>query len=427
MSYSYNRTARIDPFTEKEVETMRKDILTLVKNVDRIEVDHYDLKLEGVKKQYDELNAAMRAWAATYKERLYEDFIPHITVPIRVWLTGTDKFPDNPEDDRREAELVKEWDKKLRLGTWDLYINLSLPRFEHWEHEKKPWAEKVRRAARKAWKTLTDFLDWLKTRNVTPFMKTRSVEQVRLEGFNVTIIGWDPETEEYCQKALDIFKEGLRHYHQRASAVAPILLRQQVPLVFRYDCGLDKGGEYQGNHIVVCATAAKEPDEQAKTLAHEMGHHLYKQLSEAQVTYWIHAVHQDLGDLDLRDLLKVWHPGESIWDLTDRLIDVDPVLKLQLEGIFYKFSQYQWTGNWDTREELEEYLNNGGKSTWTVPKHPITAYSSKNPEEAFCETIGNAVAFGPRTLDPLVRHWFKTIMGNTVKMASSGYTYARTV
>jgi hypothetical protein len=149
-----------------------------------------------------------------------------------------------------------------------------------------------------------------------------------------------------------------------------------------------------------------------------MGHHLFKFLSSAQEHYWEIALHRDLGDLDLRDVLKVWHDGENVWDLIERLAMEDPVLSLQLQGVVTGYSSHQMKPTWRKPDELREYLDAGGNQTWTVPKHPITAYASKTAEEAFCDTIGLAVAYGPMTLDPLIRSWFETIMPGQVKFAS---------
>lgn len=416
--YSYDRTARAVPFTEDDVEKMRKDILVLMKNVDKISLGEGEYDYSSIEKDYEKLRAGVREWYNHFDEVMYKDFIPNIQIAIRIWLTGSDRFPDSEYLQKQENDWAKQWEKKLRTETWDLKITLmDMPRLQNWTREKKKWAEKVKREARAAWKALGDFLTWLKGRDVTPTRDVRVTEQVRIEGFNITVIGY--EDSDYDRKSMEIFKEALKMYRARASAVAPVLLKQQVPLVFRFDCNMDKGGEYLQGHIEVCAAGNGYPKDMVKTLAHEMGHHLFKQISAEQEKYWTTAIHQDLGDLDLRDLLKEWKPGESIYDVMDRSELSDPVLSLQLQGVLYGHSRSQWKPSWHSREELESYLAEGGSPTWTVPKHPITGYASKNPEEAFCETIGLAVAYGPQTLDPLVRHWFETIMPGQVKF---GYT-----
>lgn len=405
LTYSYDRRARAVPFGPSDVERMRKDVLMLMKNVDRVQA-------EG---DYKKLREGTRRWAQRFHEEIYNELVPNITLAVRLWLTGDTKYNSNFED--QEQKWFKYWDQKVRKETWDLYITLgSFPHNEiAWHEEGKRWSEKVKREARKAWAILGEFLDWLKARNVTPSKTERSIEKVRLEGFNITIIGYESDEDD---KSLETFKEALRLYRKRASQVAPGLLRSQVPLVFRFDCRLDLGGEYKGSHIEICASPNSTPNEMVKTLAHEMGHHLFKTMSGAMQTFWGTAIHQDLGDLDLRDLSKVWRSGESVWDLMDRLPSQDPVLALQLQGVFHGHSSQQLKAGWDTLDELEDYLARGGNPLWTVPKHPVTAYGTKNSEEAFCEVIGLLVAYGPRTIDPLVRSWLETILPGAVKTAT---------
>jgi hypothetical protein len=415
--YSYDRTARAVPFGQADVEAMRKDVLMLMKNVDKIELDPSEYDYSSIQKDYDTLRRGIVEWNNRFDEKMYKDFIPHISVPIRVWLTGSTDWSQYFQD--QEKQWVDHWSKKLRTDTWGLHIELSgMPRIQDWRHNKKKWAEKVKREARKAWAILTEFIKWLGTRpDAVPTIEERTVEQTRLEGFQVTVIGYDGT--DHDKKAMEIFKEGLKVYRSRASAVAPGLLKQQLPLVFRFDCvRLDLGAEYLGDHIEVCASANRDTKEIAKTLAHEMAHHLFKQLSGAQEEFWSTAIHQDFGDLDLHDVLAVWRSGESIWDLMQRMEDHDPVLALQLQGVLHGYSQTERKPAWRSPEDLKAFLDGGGNARWVVPKHPITGYASKNSEEAFCETVGMAVAYGPQTLDPMVRSWLDTIMPGQVKFSS---------
>lgn len=391
-----------------------------MRNVDKIAQDpsNYDYSYAPIQKDYDTLRSGTREWADYFKKRMYEDFVPHIPYAVRKWVTGSDKYPESEYFRDREKGWVDHWDKKIRVDTWGLYIALAdIPAIRDWKDYKKKWADRVKREGRKAWAVLTEFLKWLDSKEVTPTVEERPVEQTRIEGFQVQVVGY--EDTEHDQKSMALFKEGLKIYRARATAVAPILLKQQLPLVFRYDCRLDLGGEYLRDHIDICAPWSATPKVVAKTLAHEMGHHLFKQLSGDQEKYWTTAIHQDLDDLDLHDVLAVWHNGESMWDLMDRMETHDPVLSLQLQGILHGYSQQQLKPKWHTLDELKEFLDGGGESKWVVPKHPITGYATKNSEEAFCETIGNLVAYGPQTIDPLVRSWLDTIMPGQVKAASA--------
>lgn len=429
--YSYDRrTAGKVPFVEANIEKMRKDILLLMKNVDRIQT-YQDA---------NEFRAAIRHWHDWFEDEVYQKLVPNMTMAIRRWLTGKDEYNEYFSD--QEKKWLDHWEAKVRKETWDLVIALMEVPVEiaeleakyretseesartsimyKWEQGKKKWSEKVKREARGAWAVLKEFLDWLKARNVVPEKNDTEVLRNSIEGFDVVFIGYEGEEYTYHRKALESFKIGLRLYKQQAASNLPLLLRAQLPIFFKFDCGLDKGGEYKYDHIEVCASD-HNPKKFVEILAHEMGHHLYKSyLSAPMAEFWSLAVRGDYDQaLDLREVLKEWKPGEYLWDLEERLVETDPVMALQLQVIHHDYSRsYHALKNLETREKMEQYLHDGGDPMVVVPKHPITSYATKNTEEAFCETVGLSVAYGAKALDPLVLSWFKTILPSEVKIAS---------
>jgi hypothetical protein len=426
VTYSYDRTAGKVDFGPADVEKLRKDVLLLMKNVDRAET------FEDAQK----FREAVHTWTDWYQNHIYEELIPNLQYAVRRWLTGSEEWSRSDYFQRQEDEWTKHWDKELRGPTWDLYLALRemplestrlLEKYQHlppddakevllekWRTAKKKWSEKVKRNARGAWNALTEFLDWLKSRNDAVLQRNvKEVVQQRLEGFAVRIIGYEPD--DWSQQSLSKFEEGLKVYRQRASQVMPLLLKGQLPIEFHLHCKMDEGGVYLRDHIKVCATLS-DPKRYAHTIAHEMGHHIWRTyVSKEMADFWDAAVKGDYKSLDLNDVLRVWHSGETLYDLESRLQHSDPVLWLQLQTLTdgYDSNQYKWYH----REDVERYITERGPHI-TVPAHPITSYANKNREEAFCEVIGLLVGYGPRAVDPLVRSWLDIILPGQYKGGS---------
>lgn len=426
-AYSYERTAGTVKFGPDDVEQMRKDVLLLMKNVDRTE------SFDDARKFREGVNT----WVEWYRERLYEHLMPNIEYAVRKAVTGSDKWTDEPYFQEQIEKWVKFWDKKLRTPTWDLYIALrEMPMstthlmekyqqvsaedakrsiFDKWTSEKKKWSDRVKRVARGAWTALGEFLTWLTNHKVEMERTHREVTQQRMEGFSVRIVGFE-RGENFSQQSLTKFETALRMYRQRASQVLPILIKGQLPIEFNLACKVDQGGRYEGDHIKVCAVL-DDPKGYVRIIAHEMGHHLWGTYVSADMQrFWRDALRGDYTDLDLHDLLDVWKNGESHYTLIDRLKHEDPILSLQFESLLADYGGS--TFKWRNREDLVRYLNEGNSANVKVPANPITEYANKNEEEAFCEVVGYLVAYGPRAVTQTVRGWFNTILPGYYREAS---------
>jgi hypothetical protein len=181
--------------------------------------------------------------------------------------------------------------------------------------------------------------------------------------------------------------------------------------VFDGEGNIDCGGRYEGDHIISCPISGP-PKNYAHFIAHEMGHHIYRvYLSEADHDFWSAAVGQDYAEADLNDLLAEWREGEWSLDVVERLSQTDPVKALQISGL----TIYGHLG--DTRDDVVKYLEEHGPRV-RVPTHPITGYSTKSSEEAFCEAVGMLVGYGPRAVDPMVLGWLKTILPREIRVAA---------
>ncbi len=95
------------------------------------------------------------------------------------------------------------------------------------------------------------------------------------------------------------------------------------------------------------------------------------------------------------------------------LKQVNPLMYLQLLSLDWQ-PNGQMTPDFSI-EGIEEHFEIYG-SYMVVPKNPISAYASKNEEEAFCEAVGKLVSFGHNTLPEPVLVWLKTVLP-TVRFA----------
>jgi hypothetical protein len=150
-----------------------------------------------------------------------------------------------------------------------------------------------------------------------------------------------------------------------------------------------------------------------------MGHHLFQTVlkGEAQKA-WSVLIKGGRAQVDLRDVMRLIKPGEDTSDFADRIVREDPILALQLHTLMWDPS-YADLG-FPSLEKIRRYLDDGGDPIVIVPSKPITGYAAKNPEEAFCETLGIAVGYGPRTLLPAIKAWFQRFIPN-VKWESVGW------
>jgi hypothetical protein len=206
----------------------------------------------------------------------------------------------------------------------------------------------------------------------------------------------------------------LKRYRASAKARMPWLIQHQLPMVLDFEGGLDKGGEYRKSYIWVNATAGDKTEETVRILAHEMGHHRYKALSGTAEKFWVMAIKQDYGPLDIQKALDSWPEStKTTWSAVDFLKDKDPVLALQLDVLSFGHGGDK---AYDSRRDFEEALATA--TTLNVPKSPVTGYGGKNPEEAFCEAVGMLVAYGPRAVHERIRHWLGIILPGEMKTAT---------
>ena len=384
------------------VESLRKDFLTLMKNIPRV-------------KDY-QTGQRLREAFKVFKERFH-------FVMFESFLNRDLKY--NLGVGESEADYLG---KKIRTPAWDLYSDLgSLPlwpvnehhseasRLSEFEREVPKWEARIKRRAQAFWPVMKDFVTWYERNLKKPVnVDAPEPEKVDIEGFKVILLNFKSGDEANARN-LFVVQEGLRVYRKKASTHAPILLKKQVPIFVQFSHGLDKGGNYSQSEITLFASGSvtESPDKVAHVIAHEMGHHLFKTyLSQEATESWTATIKGDYGDLDIQELLRQW-PGDAWAFEMSKKID-DPILGLQVEAVL---SDVHYD-DLNTKEDFEALLTKGTR-TLRVPMTPITGYANKNPEEAFCEAIGMLVAYGPRAVHEKVRMWLENVMPGAVKVAAT--------
>lgn len=404
---------RVESFSDKVIEKLRKDFLLLMKNVPK--AANYA--------QAEALWKAVKTWNERFNTLIFDQVVKTLPDTVRERLGAY--YPDLDA-------WVKSWEERVRSDCWKLYVEMRLPfspvgtdyarkykpdetqegAYAAFVKERDKWASRVKRAAQKAWKTLSEYVEWLAKADKVQTFEVPSDDVVELEGFKTRIYGADlADWAARSPKIISTFKVGLRDYRKRASKVFPWLVRNQLPLELRFNCGLDWGGRYEHDHILVCAFAVDDPEKTVHVLAHEMGHHVWKvYLSAEAQRFWELAIREDRGELDLRKLADIWEREAPTGHLSDleNVLKSDPVLYLQVETLTHGHGNYGKSVFFKL-SELKDLIAQG-TVTYPVPNNPITAYAAKNPEEAFCEAMGYLVAYGPRSVLPLVRRWLRAVL-----------------
>lgn len=373
------------------IEKQRKTFLQLMKAVEQIKTF----------KEAKTVQNAIMKFTDDYDNLVYKNILPHVD----------DAF-DNPD-------TVAMWKKDLKEKCWAL-VTIGFPLWEvdkyHTEDEvlnrflnkRKSYLADARKKARIAWNVLQDYIKAA----AAPTMKVIPETQEDVHGFSVTWIG------DFERDKAQAFAEALKIYKERAQKVLPMLLSHKMPMrvSFKSD-NIDQGGSYEHRFINISLFWNNKPQESVHIIAHEHGHHVYENyLSAADQKYWETAVYGSYGPIKLSEIIKKWPDkikDRGVWNVDDFYRESDPVFSLQmaiLTGGYQAGRGGQPLITFDTREEAENLLATEGDKAYPVPKFPISAYASKNSDEAFCETLGLLVAYGSRAVHPMALVWLKTII-----------------
>lgn len=401
------KEARKVPYDSSKVLQIKRDLEVWLSNFDRI----------NTKADYDKYESAFSAWRnKTFDESRALGIHLH---DMAVEAVGPDK----------SERQVKIWRRKV-IPLFEIFRG-GLPDWDLWQANDYGVRERWKAKLEKLIADLPAVAKWLdnlrKTRKLVPMTSETITEQVSLEGFPAKIVGFIPETSH--EERMGLVKSSLQMLRKKASKHMPLLLQRMPPIELRFDEDASFGalGHYGGDRLVIYPNNAwYSPEVTTKTFAHEAAHHLWATLlSEADKSFWRRSLQGDLGTLDLRVVQELLtKTGEdSIWGLMRRVKTSDPTLYVQLEAVLSDTSRFtprglrKLFGEMDEVAAIQQYLRRGGDPLTPAQGTPISGYATTNPEEAFCEAIGNLVGYGPRTVHPKVLGWLKTILPGAIKIA----------
>jgi hypothetical protein len=410
---------------ETLIQKWRKELLLLLKNVDPLlklneKCCDHERRWHADETERAEMDKLKVTRDERYKEfrqvttRLQEQFERFLQSLI---VQGIEHESLRLDPDSTERANKYYWSKRLRKALWPIssaMFDIHNPFGTKGNKVRlQQWADKMKRDMRFGWKELGEFLEWYKqfraSQQGNPAdveVPTSKSEVMALDGFQTKLVGYDDEDPD-DRKHFQIFREGLRIYKEKAQAYPP-LLQKKLPLVlsFAHAHEGNMAMKYQYKYIVVNMPWMSKPATVAQNLAHEMGHHMWKSLPQDAQTFWAQSVLDNWGPLDLTKLLEMW-PADAkfVSQVASRVRDSDPELSLQLDIIAFPEGSKREIS---TKEDVEQAIQEGTKVI--VPKNPISRYATKNSEEAFCEALSNLVAYGPRTVHPLVRNWLRIVL-----------------
>jgi hypothetical protein len=298
-----------------------------------------------------------------------------------------------------------------------------------WKDEAVKWTRRLRDKARKAWDTLNRYVEWLEgwRGGKRPLEVIHPDEEVvPLAGFRVIFRGF---AESPYKDELEALRVGLERYRKAAAARAPLLLKMTPPIfiewTFEPTSSSDAAAYYTHNQVNITPwVIGKDIDRFVKTLAHEVGHHLFRMyLAKDAMDAWAQFIRNDYRDLDLREALAVMDRVGAKSIIDESLMREDPILHIQLSTLMND-AGYSRVADWLFASGIRKYLDAGGNPIIRVPTNPITGYAGKNSDEAFCEALGNLVGYGPKAVPDAVLKMLRSVLGDGVRIASTRVAWA---
>lgn len=401
-----------EPLTLRKVQQFRKEFLVLMSNIKKL-------------KDYDQVEYWRKAvirWS-----ELFEELMGQAKADIKgrliaqIYKSEGEKKVNEKEANYLLDHMKPIWNFEFEFRSVPGVSFSFVQKYEPWQTKEdlfcsfkddvKKWESRVRNKARRAWKWLDDFVKWTMQSGLyggggdPVTLNTREISNIDMYGFSVQVLGITGR--EFEKELLHNFKRGIKIFKTRASKMFPQMIRRKMPIVLNFDSGRESfAGRYYDDRIElsVWGMSKRDPRKVAQIIAHEIGHRIWRKLSNVATKEWRHFIHGLEVRIDLRDVLKkAGSKGNLVFD--KKLAREDPILFLQIGGLAWD-SRY----GLETLDDIKKYLDKGNDPIVRVSSKPITAYASKNPEESFCEALGMLVAYGPRTVLPKVRSFLKRML-----------------
>lgn len=278
--------------------------------------------------------------------------------------------------------------------------------------------------------------------------------KVSMEGFDLTFNGEIDVSERIASEIRERLRPVLVQYRRQAQRYFPALVAEFTPHldIWYYNAYGDKtpGGHYYGSGRGIALYPrnyrwfdAAEPtnnqrDDVVQTIAHEAGHRIWRTvLNERQREAWTALVTQQ-APIDYGAILAAFDANPEaprVFQLLTAIKEANPTLWIQIhvassvydpeyakkaESTSWRYMDPNahkddprplW---WFTREEIAALRDE--QKVRKVPVFPITGYAATNPEEAWCDALGNLMAYGPMAvLEPireLIYRFFPAIRRN---------------
>lgn len=305
-------------------------------------------------------------------------------------------------DKKLVAELQAMWAARRETGTgyttmegrpiiWQLFAGICTQGYE--THKLAP----LKTAAK-------NIGDRLAGKAKRPSRAKPIMSEIQIAGLRVLLRGFNEKDEydvkdfRYCQSVIERSVKKIRDtYGVKVWPTVEIDFKKMPPAQGTYYTALTK--------LVLWAKGNNTGhiEEGIKTFVHEYGHFVMNNyLDKKTKQAWIDLVEADKVSVNMRDIAAHWKEGENVSAFLDRLKKEDPLLAVKAEYVLLYLNKGKYL---PTREELLK-----SNKVVRLSQHPVTPYGHTDPEEAFCEAFGNLVAYGPRTVHPLILSWMKLVL-----------------
>lgn len=401
MTYDYRNAtivkARTKPVDSTLIQDIKRDAELLVSNWDRVHNEE----------DYEQLFQATIAWRRKNLDGRYNQLMVYLRKEIEY-------IAKSPE---RQMQIYR----KALTPLFKLESAITPPSdYENWLRNRIRWKTEVE-AALAGFSAMSAWLDKLPkgSKKLRPTYEDSEPQNLEIYGFNCELADYNVDNPQH-REFLALLREGLRVYQAQAKRYMPQLLRRKLGITIEFG-PVGFAGEYRTNRIALSARNITGVDEFVKVLAHENGHYYFAEwMSSAAQARWRNLLSKELREIDLGEFIRDWPASANIYQWRSMLKDSDPLKYLQLEAMLEGWAKlptaFVKADNW-TREGFEQYLADHGPTKVTVLHTPITAYAHANASEAFCDTIGNLVAFGPQAVHPDVRRWLSIVMPGEIRIA----------
>lgn len=314
-----------------------------------------------------------------------------------------------------------DWEEYFRGRPLPSQSELDAIELESLKKRTLPGKRKCMEKARKLWPEM----EWFeRAAGVSLVDYSVHFEEVKIGSVVYRIaVSHEAKKDNWTKEFFSNLRDFSEFYESQARKIAPWLIRHQLPVeINTLDHQDDAAGSYHGNKIVLGKWGVfgfyNNRRKFAHVMAHEMAHHLFNSLSRASEEFWSATISADHGEFDVDEIVSRMLPDESPLQFSRRMEKEDPVTAMRAE-MFYHVPSLRRLDITGLSSLVTARKNGAISGKFHLPRNPITAYAAKNPTEAFCEALSLLVAYGPRSIPPMIKAALETILRR-----SDGYRFS---